>query len=142
MTVERVGVDTSEITNARQCDIEQFVNEFCEDVEKRYGVHIDMINSDHIDAIINSLNDNTKYRVSKAYKPPLEDRVFLYSRLFATDRVKFVDGMCNDLIDEMQNLVFDDKSDRPIPQDNGDMQIDAWDSNIYSESGYWHYIDV
>ena len=123
-------------------DIEQFVNEFCEDVEKRYGVHIDMINSDHIDAIINSLNDNTKYRVSKAYKPPLEDRVFLYSRLFATDRVKFVDGMCNDLIDEMQNLVFDDKSDRPIPQDNGDMQIDAWDSNIYSESGYWHYIDV
>ncbi len=123
-------------------DIEAFVNEFCADVEKRYNVRIDMINSDHIDAIINSLNDNTKYRVSKAYKPPLEDRVFLYSRLFATDRVKFVEGMCDDLIDEMQNLVFDDKSDRPIPQDNGDMQIDTWDSNIYSESGYWHYIDV
>ena len=123
-------------------DIEAFVNEFCTDVEKRYNIRIDMINSDHIDAIINSLNDNTKYRVSKAYKPPLEDRVFLYSRLFATDRVKFVEGMCDDLIDEMQNLVFDDKSDRPIPQDNGDMQIDTWDSNIYSESGYWHYIDV
>lgn len=123
-------------------DIEAFVNEFCADVEKRYNVHIDMINSDHIDAIINSLNDNTKYRVSKAYKPPLEDRVFLYSRLLATDRVKFAEGMCDDLIDEMQNLVFDDKSDRPIPQDNGDMQIDTWDSNIYSESGYWHYIEV
>ena len=123
-------------------DIEAFVNEFCADVEKRYNVHIDMINSDHIDAIINSLNDNTKYRVSKAYKPPLEDRVFLYSRLFATDRVKFVEDMCDDLIDEMQNLVFDDRSDRPIPQDNGDMQIDTWDSNIYSESGYWHYIEV
>lgn len=123
-------------------DIEQFVDEFCADVEKRYNVHIDMINSDHVDAIINSLNDNTKYRVSKAYKPPLEDRVFLYSRLFATGRVKFVDGMCDDLIDEMQNLVFDDKSDRPIPKDDGSEQIDAWDSNIYSESGYWHYIDV
>lgn len=123
-------------------DVEAFVNEFCSDVEKRYNLHIEMVNSDHVDAIINSLNDNTKYRVSKAYKPPLEDRVFLYSRLFATDRVKFVDGMCDDLIDEMQNLVFDDKSDRPIPQDNGDMQIDTWDSNIYSESGYWHRIDI
>lgn len=123
-------------------DIEAFVNEFCVDVEKRYNVHIDMINSDHIDAIINSLNDNTKYRVSKAYKPPLEDRVFLYSRLFATDRVKFVEGMCDDLIDEMQNLVFDNKSDRPIPLDDNSMQIDTWDSNIYSESGYWHHIEV
>lgn len=123
-------------------DIEKFVNEFCADVEKKYNVHIDMINSDHIDAIINSLNDNTKYSVEKAYKPPLEDRVFVYSKLLATNRVKFVDGMCDDLIEEMQNLVFDDKSDKPIPQDNGEMQIDTWDSNIYSESSYWHYIDV
>ena len=123
-------------------DIEKFVNEFCADVEKKYNVHIDMINSDHIDAIINSLNDNTKYSVEKAYKPPLEDRVFVYSKLLATNRVKFVDGMCDDLIEEMQNLVFDDKSDKPIPQDNGEMQIDTWDSNIYSESSYWHYIEV
>ena len=123
-------------------DIERFVNEFCADVEKKYNVHIDMINSDHIDAIINSLNDNTKYSVEKAYKPPLEDRVFVYSKLLATNRVKFVEGMCDDLIEEMQNLVFDDKSDKPIPQDNGEMQIDTWDSNIYSESSYWHYIEV
>ena len=123
-------------------DIEKFVNEFCADVEKKYNVHIDMINSDHIDAIINSLNDNTKYSVEKAYKPPLEDRVFVYSKLLATNKVKFVEGMCDDLIEEMQNLVFDDKSDKPIPQDNGEMQIDTWDSNIYSESSYWHYIEV
>ena len=123
-------------------DIEKFVNEFCADVEKKYNVHIDMINSDHIDAIINSLNDNTKYSVEKAYKPPLEDRVFVYSKLLATNRVKFVEGMCDDLIEEMQNLVFDDKSDKPIPQDNGEMQIDTWDSNIYSESSYWYYIEM
>ena len=54
---------------------------------------------------------------------------------------EFVDGMCNDLIDEMQNLVFDDKNDRAIPLDNGTMQIDTWDSNIYSESGYWAYTE-
>lgn len=123
-------------------DIEKFVNAFCEDVEKRYNVPIENINSDHVDAIINSLNDNTQYRVSKAYKPPLEDRVFVYSKLLASDKVKFVEGQCDDLIDEMQNLVFDDKQERAVPLDDGSMQIDTWDSNIYSESGYWHYIEV
>lgn len=123
-------------------DIENFVNEFCEDVEKRYNVPIENINGDHVDAIINSLNDNTQYRVSKAYKPPLEDRVFVYSKLLASGKVKFVEGQCDDLIDEMQNLVFDDKQERAVPLDDGSMQIDTWDSNIYSESGYWHYIEV
>jgi hypothetical protein len=123
-------------------DIERFVNEFCGDCERRYGVRIDMINCDHIAVIVNTINDNTKYRAGLCYKPPLEDRVFLYSKLLATDKIKFVEGMCDDLIDEMQNLVFDDKSDRPIPLDDGTMQIDTWDSNIYSESGYWNYIEV
>jgi hypothetical protein len=123
-------------------DIESFVNEFCGECEKKYGVHIDMINCDHIAVIVNTINDNTKYRAGLCYKPPLEDRVFLYSKLFATDRLKFVDGMCDDLIDEMQNLVFDDKSDRPIPLDDGTMQIDTYDSACYSESGYWSYIEA
>ncbi len=123
-------------------DIEKFVVEFCEECEQQYGVRIDMINCDHIAVIVNTINDNTKYRAGLCYKPPLEDRVFLYSKLFATDRIKFVDGMCDDLIDEMQNLVFDDKSDRPIPLDNGEMQIDTYDSACYSESGYWNYIET
>jgi hypothetical protein len=38
--------------------------------------------------------------------------------------------------------VFDEKSDRAIPLDDGSMQIDTWDSNIYSESGYWNYIEA
>ena len=50
--------------------------------------------------------------------------------------------MCDDLIEEMQNLVFDEKSDRAIPLDDGSMQIDTYDSACYSESSYWHYIEV
>lgn len=122
-------------------DIERFVCDFCEQCERLYNVNIDMINCDHVAVIVNTINDNTKYRACLTYKPPLEDRVFLYSKLFANHKVKFVDGMCNDLIDEMQNLVFDDKNERAIPLDNGTMQIDTWDSNIYSESGYWNYIE-
>lgn len=121
-------------------DVERFVRDFCEDVERRYGVKIDMINCDHVAVIFNTINDNTRYRACPAYKPPLEDRIFLYSKMLANHKVCFVDGMCDDLVDEMQNLVFDERSDRAIPLDDGTMQIDTWDSNIYSESGYWNYI--
>lgn len=123
-------------------DIEKFVVEFCGEVEREYGVRVGIINCDHIAVIVNTINDNTRYRAEFCYKPPLEDRVFLYSKLFSMDKIKFVDGMCDDLIDEMQNLVFDDKSDRPIPLDDGSMQIDTYDSACYSESSYWHYIEV
>lgn len=121
-------------------DIESFVNDFCEDCENTYHVNIDMINCDHVAVIVNTINDNTKYRACLCYKPPLPDRVFLYSRLFTTDNVKFVKGKCDDLIDEMQNLVFDKNAKDTRPLDDGTMQIDTWDSNIYSESGYWNYI--
>lgn len=123
-------------------DIEKFVVEFCEECERIYGVKIGMINCDHVAVIVNTINDNTRYTADLCYKPPLEDRVFLYSKLFSTDKIKFVEGMCDDLIEEMQNLVFDDKSDRAIPLDNGEMQIDTYDSATYSESSYWHYIEV
>lgn len=123
-------------------DIEKLVNTFCGYVEEKYSTVIDLINSDHIAAIINSLNDNTEHRVILTYKPPLEDRPFTVSRLFALKKLRFVENECDDLIDELQNLVFDEKADKPIPLDNGTMQIDTWDSFIYSISGHWHYIDI
>ncbi len=123
-------------------DVEGFVTEFCDYVEKKYDVRIDGINCDHIDVIINTINDNTKYSAGKCYKPPLQDRVFLYSKLFKTQKVKFVEGECEDLIDELCELVFDPKSEEAVYLDDSSYQIDTWDSNIYSESSYWHYIDI
>jgi hypothetical protein len=123
-------------------DVEGFVTEFCDYVEKKYDVRIDSINCDHIDVIINTINDNTKYSAGKCYKPPLQDRVFLYSKLFKTQKVKFVEDECEDLIDELCELVFDPKSEEAVYLDDSSYQIDTWDSNIYSESSYWHYIDI
>ena len=123
-------------------DVEGFVTEFCDYVEKKYDVKIDIVNCDHVDVIINTINDNTKYIAEKCYKPPLQDRVWIYAKLFKTQKVKFVEDECEDLIDELCELVFDPKSEEAVYLDDGTMQIDTWDSNIYSESGYWHYIEV
>lgn len=126
----------------RMEDIERLVNAFCGECENKYAVRIGTINCDHIAVIVNTLNDRTKYRAELCYKPPLEDRPYAVSKWFADRRVKFVRGACDDLIDELQNLVFDEKADKAIPLDDGSMQIDTWDSFIYSISGNWNYIDL
>ena len=118
---------------------EQFAFGFIDEVEKNYGIRIDDVNTDHNDVIINTFNEK-RYIFGKTYKPPLEDRPFAISMLLAQGKIKFVEGECDDLIDELQNLVYDEKSEKPIVQDNGEMQIDTWDSFIYSLVNNWNYL--
>lgn len=123
-------------------DIEKFVNEFCEECEREYGVKIGMINCDHVAVVVNTIDSNTKYSADLCYKPPVADRVFLYNKMFANDKIKFVEGMCDDLIDELESLVFDEKADDTRPLDDGSVQLDCYDSACYSESSYWYYIEM
>lgn len=123
-------------------DIEKFVNEFCEECEREYGVKIGMINCDHVAVVVNTIDTNTKYSADLCYKPPVADRVFLYNKMFANDKIKFVEGMCDDLIDELESLVFDEKAEDTRPLDDGSVQLDCYDSACYSESSYWYYIEM
>ena len=94
-------------------EVEQFVFGFLDEVEKKYGVTVQDVNTDHNDVIINTLNEK-KYIFCKTYKPPLEDRTFAVSLLLAQGKIKFVESECDDLIDELQNLVFDEKSEKIV----------------------------
>ena len=105
-------------------------------------LYVGECNCDHIDVIINSLNEKGRYIFAKTYKPPLADRVFLYLILLADRRLKFVGGETEDLISEMQNMVYDDKHAETIPLDDGTMQIDTYDSLTYSLASKWHYLTV
>lgn len=120
-------------------EVERFAFDFIDDVKAEYDLNVQDVNTDHNDVIINTFNEK-RYIFCKTYKPPLEDRPFAISMLLAQGRLKFVEGECEDLIDELQNLVYDDKSEKPIVQDNGEMQIDTWDSFIYSLVGNWKYL--
>lgn len=120
-------------------DVEKFAFDFVDYVQDKYGARVWNVNTDHVDVIINTLNDK-RYIFGKTYKPALEDRPFAVSLLLAQGKLKFVDGECDDLIDELQNLVYDDKSEKAIVQDNGEMQIDTWDSFIYSLVNNWKYL--
>lgn len=131
-------------------ELSEWVYGFLESIEKNYGIknkdgsgkllNVTECNCDHIDVIINSLNERGRYIFGKTYKPPLADRVFLYSILLAENKIKFVEGETDDLIDEMSNLIYNDKSTEAIPLDDGTMQIDTYDSLTYSLASKWHYL--
>lgn len=120
--------------------VESFAFEFIDDIENDYGLKVNNVNCDHSDVIINTLN-NRRYLFGKTYKPPLEDRPFLYSVLMAQGKLKFVENECYDLIDELCNLVYDEKQEKAVPLDDGSMQIDTYDSFTYSLAGNWYYIN-
>ena len=122
-------------------DIEKMVIDFCKDIEEKYNVNVEYIASDWIDVVINSINDNTPYRCGKCYKPPLEDRPLTISRILATKQVKFIEGECDTLIDQLQNVVYDDKSERAIICDDGSMCIDNVDAWVYSFRN-WNYLTI
>ncbi len=119
-------------------EVENIVNEGLRVVREHFKVHtIDYINTDHVDVIINHLNRNTIHQAGKTYKPPLEDRPFVFSMLFSTNRFLFVEEFCSDAIAEFKNLVYNEKAEKAIVLDDGSMQIDTWDSVVYSIAGDW-----
>lgn len=121
-------------------DIERAVTDFCGEVEEKYRVGIDFINADWVDVVINSINDNTRYRCGKTYKPPLTDRPLAIGKLLAEKRVLFSENMCDDLIEELRNVCYDEKGDKDIMLDDGVQLIDCIDSFTYSMSGVWNWI--
>ena len=121
-------------------EVEQYAFGFIDDTEAKFGVRIHNVNTDHSDVIINTLNEK-RYIFGKTYKPPLEDRPFQISRLMALGRLKLAGDACGALIDELSNVVFDDKNEKPVILDDGSMQIDTVDSFVYSLAGNWNYLD-
>lgn len=121
-------------------EVDKYVFDEIQAVESTYGVNINNVSTDHVDVIINTLNEK-RYIFGKTYKPPLEDRPFQINMLMAQGRLKFVEGQCDDLVDELQNVVFDDKAEKAIILDDGSMQIDTVDSFVYSLADNWHYLN-
>lgn len=121
-------------------EVDRYVFDEIQAVESAYGVNINNVNTDHVDVIINTLNEK-RYIFGKTYKPPLEDRPFQINMLMAQGRLKFVEKQCDDLVDELQNVVFDDKAEKAIILDDGSMQIDTIDSFVYSLADNWHYLN-
>lgn len=125
-------------------DVERECIEFIEGVEKDYSVKMSSCYvDDNYYTTVNSLN-NWRYIFDTASHiksiMPLEDRPLFLSKLMAQGRFKLVEEECDALIEELQNVVYDEKSEKAVIADDGTQTIDQIDGLFYSLADNYHFI--
>lgn len=117
-------------------DVEKAAIKFIEDIEEDFKIKVNYCYiDDNYYTTVNSLNDwryifDTAAHIKSIM--PLEDRPFMLSKLMAQGRFKLVKSECNSLIEQLQNVVYDEKSDKAVIADDGSQNIDLVDGLFYS----------
>ena len=128
----------------RPADVENAAKDFISSIEKEYGIRA---NNCYVDdayyTIINGLND-WRYIFDNAAciksSMPLQDRPLMLSKLMAQGKFKLVKGECEPLIEQLQNAVYDPKSEKAIILDDGTINIDCVDGFFYSVADCYAYL--
>lgn len=125
-------------------DVEQAAKDFILEIESKYSVSVDCCYiDDNYYTTVNSLN-NWRYIFGSAAhikaSMPLTDRPLMLTKLMATERFKLIRGECEPLVYQLQNLAFDDKSEKAIVKDDGSMPVDCWDGLMYSVADDYLYL--
>ena len=128
----------------RPADVENAAKDFISSIEKEYGIRA---NNCYVDdayyTIINGLND-WRYIFDNAAciksSMPLQDRPLMLSKLMAQGKFKLVKGECEPLIEQLQNAVYDPKSEKAVILDNGSYNVDCIDGFFYSVADCYAYL--
>ena len=125
-------------------DVEQYAKEFIVEIEEKYGIEADYCYiDDNYYTTVNSLN-NWRYIFDSAARikssMPLADRPLILTKLMASGRFKLVKDCCDPLINQLQNAVFDEKSEKAVICDDGSMNIDCIDAFFYSIADDYLYL--
>lgn len=104
---------------------------FADSIKEQYGF-VDTIWPDCAEAaIVNELDAHSNYRIRGSIKGEIIDRVRCADILFSQDRIKIVDGECEDLCAGLRTAVWDEKHDDQ-PLDDGTYDRDIIDAFDYS----------
>ena len=92
-------------------------------------------------SLINSIQAKSRFSVYPSIKPEIIDRIRLLNRLFSTDRVRFVDGECDELVKAFSEAMWDSKSLEDKRLDNGTFNNDIIDAAEYSFTYNMNYFE-
>lgn len=124
---------------AKGVSVEQMIARFtlfCESVESDYGP-IEYVYADSAEqAIINSLDAQTRWRILGSIKGEIIDRIRAMDQLLSSDRFKYVSGQCDSLVEALCDAVWDDKKLDDVRLDDGTSDIDTLDAWEYSWSAF------
>lgn len=125
-------------------DVEQAAIDFITEIEEKFEVSADYCYiDDNYYTTVNSLN-NWRYIFDSAAHikatMPLADRPLMLTKLMSQGRFKLIEGECEPLIYQLQNAVFDEKSEKAVICDDGSMNIDCIDAFFYSIADDYLYL--
>lgn len=122
---------------AKGVSVEQMIARFvrfCEGIEQDYGA-VDFVYPDNAEqAIINSMDAQTRWRIIGSVKGEIIDRIRTMDTLLSTDRFKYVAGECDSLKSALCDAVWDDKKLEDVRLDDGTSDVDSLDAFEYSWS--------
>lgn len=128
---------------AKGVSVEQMIARFvrfCEGIEQDYGA-VDFVYPDNAEqAIINSMDAQTRWRIIGSVKGEIIDRIRTMDTLLSTDRFKYVAGECDSLKSALCEAVWDDKKLDDVRLDDGTSDIDTLDAWEYSFSAFLRQI--
>lgn len=103
-----------------------------EEFNKEYPYSFDMYPDSAEQLLINSIASKSRFNVYNSIKCPIIDRVRVMQKLMARDKVKFVEGECEELIRAFSEALWDSKSLEDKRLDNGTFNNDIIDAAEYS----------
>ncbi len=124
--------DYRKATGTRAEDVVSWCVEQPEKYYKEYPYLYSIYPDSAEQLLINSIAARSRFNVYNSLKKPIIDRVRCMQTLLANDRVKFVDGECDELIKAFSEALWDDKSLVDKRLDNGTFNNDIIDAAEYS----------
>lgn len=127
-------------TNTRQ--VFRWIINFIKEIQDKYGT-VSFIFADSAEQVLNnSLNGELRANeinlvVQDSLKIEIKNRIELWNRLLNLDKISFIEGQCQTLIEALQTALYDEKAKDDRWIDDGETSdIDSLDSFNYSFE-YW-----
>lgn len=103
-----------------------------EEFYKEYPYYFDIYPDSAEQLLINSISSKSRFNVYNSIKTPIIDRIRVMQKLMANDKIKFVEGECDELIKAFSEALWDSKSLEDKRLDNGTFNNDIIDAAEYS----------
>lgn len=141
-SVQALKASTMKATGTNTKQVFRWIINFIKEIQDKYGT-VSFIFADSAEQVLNnSLNGELRANginlvVQDSLKIEIKNRIELWNRLLNLDKLSFIEGQCQTLIEALQTALYDEKAKDDRWIDDGETSdIDSLDSFNYSFE-YW-----
>lgn len=141
-SVQVLKASTMKATGTNTKQVFRWIISFIKEIQDKYGT-VSFIFADSAEQVLNnSLNGELRANkinliVQDSLKIEIKNRIELWNRLLNLDKISFIEGQCQTLIEALQTALYDEKAKDDRWIDDGETSdIDSLDSFNYSFE-YW-----